>query len=537
MFSIDQNCHSLWDALPKLQALAARGAHVRHFVEDIDVAFTSLGLQGRGGPLRWTRERFHPSGGQDWGAALFYSEFLGKLCVEIRDWEPLTGMKTAALARQLGCGLESLYQEFSAGDNWQLIGPSYLGDGEHHRVIGDLTVAETREFLCEMIDTARRDMQQAFPERPCQQRLAEWFAAERALLDRLLDRHAGARLVDLYRDWMGQYLEATSVRLDWASSLCSCGADPNQTALLELWLADYERMAGLYNGAIERAQVPLRGLKTTAGELPFFVTGQFEGHLARAAVHLRGEELLIGGQEGLGLLPGRRLPIERMRAAGVSALSGKAMLLVIQARLQDALAVPYGGSLYMPAVHLLADSLVSEGLLPGKLHPVVRVRFRLLDRMATLKTVVRLPAHLAEAFGKDEIPASELAGNWRSVQREARQRLAAMTDAEARRRFQQGSFPALSAGIDELNLRRRTLAGEDPKSSEIRELSKRVKALQVEILDRTFRQIARDWQVAHVETYDSRGALLPWSIALGGEEFYNELIQAADVFEENEPTA
>ena len=99
MFSIDQNCHSLWDALPKLQALAARGARVRHFVEDVDVAFTSLGSQGAAGPLQWTRERFHPSGGQDWGAALFYSEFLGKLCVEIRDWEPLIGMKTAALAR------------------------------------------------------------------------------------------------------------------------------------------------------------------------------------------------------------------------------------------------------------------------------------------------------------------------------------------------------------------------------------------------------------------------------------------------------
>ncbi len=36
MFSIDQNCHSLWDVLPKLQALQRRAEAVTHFVEDID---------------------------------------------------------------------------------------------------------------------------------------------------------------------------------------------------------------------------------------------------------------------------------------------------------------------------------------------------------------------------------------------------------------------------------------------------------------------------------------------------------------------
>ncbi|MGB2824768.1 MAG: hypothetical protein WBF17_27600, partial [Phycisphaerae bacterium] len=73
MFSIDQNCHSLWDALPKLHALARRGRRVMHFNEDIDSAFTSLGSRIDADDLRLARERFHHSGGADWGAALFYT--------------------------------------------------------------------------------------------------------------------------------------------------------------------------------------------------------------------------------------------------------------------------------------------------------------------------------------------------------------------------------------------------------------------------------------------------------------------------------
>ncbi|MDK1032299.1 MAG: hypothetical protein QGD94_09860, partial [Planctomycetia bacterium] len=205
MLSIDQNCHSLWDVIPKLTALHRRGYRVRHFIEDVDVAFTSLGSGVEGSPLRLMRERFHRSGGQDWGAALFYSEFLGKMPVEIRNWEAFTGIKTNVLARRLGRSLDDLYDEFSPGDNWQLIGPSYVGDRQHHRLVADLGVGETAEFLWQVMAKARADMLRAFPEGASQQRLIEWFESEEARLRRLLDAAAGGRLVELYRDWLGEY--------------------------------------------------------------------------------------------------------------------------------------------------------------------------------------------------------------------------------------------------------------------------------------------------------------------------------------------
>ena len=122
MFSIDQNSNSLWDTLPKLQVMERSARVVVHFVEDLDVAFTSLGAgvddRATSEPpgLRIARERFYPSGGQDWGATLFYSDFLGRLPVEPRTWEPQLGMKISAAARQLGRDLEDLYAEYSVGE-------------------------------------------------------------------------------------------------------------------------------------------------------------------------------------------------------------------------------------------------------------------------------------------------------------------------------------------------------------------------------------------------------------------------------------
>jgi len=533
MFSIDQNCHSLWDVLPKLHALASRGYKVTHFVEDIDVAFTSLGSGPGGGQLRLERERFHRSGGADWGAALFYSEFLGRLPVEIRDWEPLTGMKTNALAKQLGRTVDELFDEFSPSDNWQLIGPSYIGDHRHHRVIGDLTVAETAEFLRRILEKAREDMLKAFPQRDSQQRLQRWFSRETELLEGLLTEHAEGRLVELYRAWLRSYLDET-VHLNLTSNLFAVGERPEHTALLEAFLADYELAAGLYNEAVEATDVRLRPLRTKDGELPFFAVLEHQGHRVRTGVFLRDGGMAIGDRTFKGNRGGR-IPAADLRAAGVRCLAGKAILLVIAARLGpngEALALPYRGSLYMPAAHRLAENLSKHGLLPGKLRPIMRVRFHLLDRLASLSTRIRLPAHLAPSFGTDELPASEFAANYRELAKAAAGRLDKMADPDARRRWRQASFPKLLESIDELDRRRRDLVAAGSAPEQVRRLWEESKALQRQLLDRTLRQIAADYQLRDLDYWDSRGALLPWSVALGGKGFYDELISQAEIYED-----
>jgi len=295
VFSIDQNCHSLWDVGPKLQVLAARGYAPRQFIEDIDIAFTQLGagLEARG--LRLARERYYRGGGADWGAALFYSEFLGRLPVDIRQWETFTGMKTAALARQLGRTVDDLYEEFSPGDNWQLIGPSYVGDRDHHRLIADLPVAETAEFIRQLLAKARGDGLAKFPDHDCRRRLTEWFDAEEARLERLLAAGEGASLPELYRRWLGEHL-GESVQLSLTSTLAALRADSPAVRLLRVFTTDYQTAAGLYNQAVRDADVGLRPLETSRGELPFFLTGVHQGHLVRTDVFLQDGALRAGGQ-------------------------------------------------------------------------------------------------------------------------------------------------------------------------------------------------------------------------------------------------
>ena len=538
MLSIDQNCHSLWDVPAKLHALSRLGRAVTHFIEDIDAAFTSLGSGIDAGDLRLARERYHRSGGSDWGAALFYTEFLGRVPVEIRDWAPATGLKTNALAKQLGRSVDALYDEFSPGDNWQLVGSSFVGDRQHHRVIGDLTVRETADFLRELMARARADMLGAFPSSASRQRLSEWFGREEARLKRLLEDLADARLVQLYERWLGELLAelgAGAIHIDLTSRLFACREDLPGAGLLERFLSDYDRTAGSYNEAVAESGRGLRPLQTKDGELPFFATVARADHLVRTGVFLRAGRLCIG-ERSLPPGPGGRLPWRDLAAAGIRCIAGKALVLVSQARLGphgQPLAVPYRGSLYMPAAHLLARKLREAGLLPGELRPIVRVRLRLLDRMRSLDTPIRLPRHLAEAMGEVEVPARRLGESYAELMAEAKRRRKAFEDAGFRGRWQRESFPRAFDEIDALDARRRELARRDAKAPELREIWQRVRDLQRDVLDRTVRRIDRDTQVAEVDYYDSRGAILPWCMALGGEAFYNEVIAAAEVHEED----
>ncbi len=534
MFSIDQNCHSLWDTLPKLHALAAHGYSVTHFVEDIDVAFTAMGASVDDAVLHLARERFHRSGGQDWGAALFYSEFLSKLATEIRHWEPLTGLQTKTLAKQLGRSVDDLYDKFSPGDTWQLIGSSYIGDRDHHRVIGDLAVREIRDFLLDLLQRAKADMLHAFPQRDSQERLADWLREEDARVARLLERHAAGGLVDLYRAWLGDHLGTSKVTPDLTSSLFACGADDARTALLDAFVGDYERGARLYNEAIAETGSDLRPLETSRGELPFFAIQEHQGHTVRTAAFLHGGTVQLGRQT-FRLAEGRRLPVRDMADAGIRCLAGKAILLVTQARVGPngaPLALPYRGSLYMPAAHRLAAKLAEAGLLPGELKPVVRVRFHLLDRLRQLDTPIRLPEHLADCFGKSEIAARELGENWADVAEQAAKGLAMLVEDASRRRWQAERFPELAGRIAELEARRKEMSQGSCTPEQMSGIWKEIKGLQARLLDQTVRRIARDWQARELDYWDSRGALLPWSIALGGREFYDHLIADAQVYEE-----
>ena len=531
MFSIDQNCHSLWDVLPKLQALARRGLVVTQYVEDVDAAFTELGSAVAGSRLRLARERFHHSGGEDWGAGLFYTHFLGRLSVDLRLWEPLLGMRISALAKRLNRSVGELYAQYSPGDTWQLIGPSYVGDREHHRVMGDLSVAETAGFLRQVLQQARQEMLHTFPAADSHARLGQWFDAEHRRVEALIARHSAGRLCELYCSWLGEHVGG-QVGLDRASALLALEGDPARLAVLELFLKDYDLAAGLYNQAVGESHVGLHELASGQGELPFFAVLAHQGHLVRVQAWWRGGKLLVDQREYA--CPRGQLPVQQLQQAGVQCLAGKAIVLVIQVRLGSRprmLALPYRGSADMPAAHLLAQKLLKHGLLAQAPPPVMRVRFGLLDRLAGVRTPIRLSPHLAGELGEEEVPASRLGEAWSTIAAAAKARLA-LLGKEGLRAWHRQNLPELAQELEELDARRRELARFDPKGQDIRDLWNVYKSLQAQALEQTLRQLDADWQLAQLEYFDSRGALLPWSMALGGLEFYHALIEQARIYPE-----
>jgi len=535
IISIDQNCHPLWDVPPKLHALAHAGYSTHHCIEDIDVAFTAIGAQAGDDDthLRVARERFYRSGAADWGAAIFYFCFLGRQPVEIRQLAQFTGMKTSALAGRLGCSVDDLYDRFSPSDNWQLIGPSYFQNRDLHRVIGDLSVSQTSGFLGEIIDIARDDMLKAFPSDQSQKRVERWIDDQRKLLAELISADGDGTLVELYDRWLGRYVKAP-ISMGMTSDLLACGRDEAQTALLEVFTCQYETAGELYNAAITETHQPLRLLDLAAGELPFFATIARQGRMVRCGVSLLNGGLQIADMH-FDLLNGGRIPVDKLRDAGIIALAGKAMLLVIQVRIGPAgraLGLPYRGSLYMPAAVRLAEKLQNAGLLPGQLQPIIRVRLGFMDALKNIDTPIRLPNYLQGAMNAETVPAHQLGETWRQLASDAADRLKAFATPQGRIKWREQTQSQRLGEIADIDQARRELARTDPKGPEIRNLSKRSKQLGVELLNADLEQIATDIHTAELDYWDSRGAILPWSIALGGQEFYDDLIANAKIYEE-----
>jgi len=534
MLSLDQNCHPLWDVYPKLHALAAKGIRVTQYIEDFDTAFTAMGA-GAAAPLRLARERFYRSGGADWGAALFYNEFLGRQPTDIRAWEPYTGMKTDVLARHLGQSVDALYDRHSPGDNWQLIGPSYLdGDARRHRTIGDLSCDETNEHFFRLIDLARQDMERRFPEPSSREQSRKFCDEFRQWLDGMTST-LPMTLTEFYSTYALNMFDCFTRGIEFIDGSDMWGLLRGHSPLLSLFLTHYERAAALYNRAIEETHPGLRTLDVAAGELPFFGLYEHDGHKVRSPMFLQGGVVRIADRE-FRLREGR-LDGDELLRAGLTQLPGKAIVLVLQVRTgpdADRLALPWHGSSYMPTAYRFQRLLCDAGLLDETtVKPVVRVRLRMLDRLRDVTTTIALPPHLAAAMGKSELPARELGKHWSDVQADARERLAQLTDPAGRQRWMRTALPDVTRELETLDARRRERAAVNEKDPQLRDIWKHIKPLQQRQLAALLEQIDRDWQLKDLDYYDSRGALWPWCLALGGEAFYDQVIRQAEVYEEN----
>ncbi|MFW6367176.1 MAG: hypothetical protein ACOC0L_00770 [bacterium] len=534
--SIDQNCHSLWDAVPKLDALCRQGHSGIHCIEDVDVAFTLRGGAALppDGPPSLARERFYRGGASDWGAALFYTKFLGRNPLEIRDMEPFTGWSTAALSRRLNCSVDELYAEFSASDNIQMVGPSYTADSQYHRTIADVRVDEVADLVRALLDHARDDCLQRFPDPDAQKRASEWFAAETARVESWLTQCGS--LPDLYRHWMCHHLPDTTVkRASEVFGLSEHTGAPG--TVLGEFLRNYERTAKLYNQAIQETDSAQYSLNIDQGELPFAIVLQRRGRWLRGNLSLNNGQLRAE-EDAWDLGAGGSLPISRMADSGVRALVGKALVLVLGARLghdASALALPRHGSQYMPTARRFEALLTSAMSPTPSVQPVWRVSAGFPQQLRECRTRIRLPEYLHSAFGATELRADELAERFCDVRNQALRQLDQARDDEGRQTLLHEWAPEWTERRDALNARRRELGRNPETRAQASELWDEIKELDTRILRVLAERVAETLHVSRIDFWDSRGALLPWAVALGGEKLYNQVVTQADISAEDMP--
>lgn len=516
MISIDQNSNSLWDTLPKLQALEAANIDFIHCVEDIDAAFTRVGAHSD--QLQLTLEKYYPSGNLDWGASLFYMSFLGRTPLNLTSLTQYTGKTPAQTARQLGLSLDTLYDRFSTADNWQLTAPSYINsDKTAHRLLGDLSTEEVLPFIKELFDKAEANLLHTFPEAEPQKRLQNWFKVERRKVTALAASHH--TLADLYKAWLQSYF--TQKRII-KSSDHHVLADQSARFLKRI-IQNYRQFIRLYNESIDESGAELSPINPATGELPFFAIYEKEGHLVRSVITFDGKNLTAGELSH---------PVE-LFFDHVKAVSGKALLLVIIARLDSQgmpLALPVNGSLYTPASLILAEK-IQQQFFSSKLHPIKRVKFNFLDQLKHSKVLIRLPAYLQE-FLPESMQADLLARKLPQLIAECRQTLKQLrSDRET---VFAGWYPELSAEIEELKARKNQY-GRDPEKRHLcQALWHEIKTAEQRFHHSCYQRLIHTVHTTEIGYWDSRGALLPWSIALGGETFYNHLINSARIYTETQ---
>jgi hypothetical protein len=530
--SIDQNCHPLWDTIPKLEALAAHGLRGVHCIEDIDVAFSRQGAQPGETGLALLPERTYRGGHSDWGAALFAHDLLGRLPLDVRTLEPYTGRTTAALARLLETSVDGLYERWAGSDNWQLVGSSYAADPRWHRLIGDVRLAEAGPFVLQLLDHARQDLLDRFPEPGPRQRLQDWFASQRSLAVRTLESEPQAPLTELYRRWLLASL-GPSTRLALTSERFALRHQAATDPLLRLFLERYPEAADAYNAALHQTATGMTPLHVSEGELPFFVTLRQNGRLLRSAAAWRTGALEAADRRWP--LAAGRLPLADLERDGVVALAGKALLLVLQARLGPegaTLALPHQGSLYMPAAYAFERILRERGLLDETPRPVLRVRFRFLEHWRGCHTLVRPPAYLRQALGIEEAPAAQVGAALEAAMAEARCTLEALRDPGRREALVRQRFAAWSAERTELDAERRRLAADPQRRPEATAIWQRLKDLDRRLAEAQAEWVLQLLRLLDVAYYDSRGALLPWCLALEGETLYRRMLAQAEIVPE-----
>lgn len=110
------------------------------------------------------------------------------------------------------------------------------------------------------------------------------------------------------------------------------------------------------------------------------------------------------------------------RVGPEAALLGKALALPAMLSGEFVIIFHESGSVYTPRTQRMLAAMRRDGV-PVRVHPLLRVRLRTWDALAHVPVSLRLPEHLAQAFGEPVVAASEWSRRWRQAVKEQKRLL------------------------------------------------------------------------------------------------------------------
>lgn len=402
LISGDQN--PFWDAPLKLLALARMGLRVVHHVHSADL-FSRPGDQEQ--PFIVSNEAYRSDGNVNrWTATLEAAPFLGSMPLPPKLFTD-SGVDLGRLQRFKD--EHGVVEQLTEGD-W--IGVSHQ---DPNRLAHDVPVRD----LAEVMGAFRR---------PLFHNLGEWLEgpeltrAQSRLndlfdLNRVGTTHGPETpLSEVARVQLRSFLNSYGVNgeVELSDSVAAFhGHRPS--AMMELFLADYETARSAYNAAARTGEDKRHTLGS--GALPFY-----------AVVRTHGGTLV---RRDLAYEPGDSYNqvLERATQPGeeVGAVLGKAITLMADLRTMGDLVLVEGGSSYAHQSVAFLDAV--SGNLPDGVctNPIQRLHFHALDALENVDHSIRLPPYLARAFGHAEISGPDFAHNWRNVVEQAERAVAELS--------------------------------------------------------------------------------------------------------------
>ncbi|WP_127531624.1 hypothetical protein [Paenibacillus kobensis] len=543
--SIDQNCTPFWDTWAKLDVWRHQQKSIVHLIHDTDTVFhdEELSLEDPS-TLKWFYNR--SDGFRNYSPNLFYYRYLGRHeSFPVKLLERWQGMKLSGISAAMELPTDQLMDQWGVYDKLAVVGSGRVGNG--FRIAAGVDTREIVQPMRELFDAVKLDMRQFIVTDQQMNNLNRLIDRWKSDFEEAVESDSTRTLSGSIVAWMRKRYGSA---VEFSSTFEYFRVSPKNRDRFSFfidYLADYGRYSTAYNAALQSCGSSITPIDTKSGGLPFYGVKRVNGQLCRypfvyreGKLHFNDAEITLSSDPWLDVL-------DLSTKCQIESIVGKAIPLMMQIRNQssgNAVTMPMMGSPYMRVVDQYADLLYRQDARknnPNGINKVIMVDFDVYGAMEQADFLFRLPPFLQKEFGCEIIHARDFPRLARAKSAEAKRVLErCLIGADERTQVYIEKFPTLAGTMDELEEKRKKigkeLSGTSRGTEAYHQLMERFLSVKVEhkrkqkeFITEKSKFLFQQWHVSGIDYWNHRGSIELWATALGGEEFYQQIIEKSSL--------